>query len=137
MPILLPYYAALFGGILIAVCGQLLLKSGVQGTADFAAQLMNVYTIIGVGLYGCAAFLYLIAIRKIPISVAYPSVAVSYVVVAAVAHFAWDESLNAGQDRRDIHDPRRGGAAAPARRGRARIKQDRRATVDRRPPCPR
>jgi multidrug transporter EmrE-like cation transporter len=97
MPLLLPYYAALFGGILIAVCGQLLLKSGAQGTADFAAQILNVYTIIGMGFYGCAAFLYLIAIRKIPISVAYPSVAVSYVVVAVVAHFAWDESLTAGK----------------------------------------
>jgi small multidrug resistance pump len=97
MPILLPYYAALFGGILIAVCGQLLLKSGVQGTADLLAQLLNVYTIMGVGLYGCAAFLYLIAIRKIPVSVAYPSVAVSYVVVAVVAHFAWDESLTPGK----------------------------------------
>jgi len=97
MPLLLPYYAALFGGILIAVCGQLLLKSGAQGTADFAAQILNVYTIIGMGFYGCAAFLYLIAIRKIPISVAYPSVAVSYVVVAVVAHFAWDESLTPGK----------------------------------------
>jgi small multidrug resistance pump len=97
MPLLLPYYAALFGGILIAVCGQLLLKSGAQGTADFAAQILNVYTIIGMGFYGCAAILYLIAIRKIPVSVAYPSVAVSYVVVAVVAHFAWDESLTPGK----------------------------------------
>jgi len=88
---------SLFVGILIAVCGQLLLKSGVQATSDFAAQLLNVYTIMGVGFYGCAAFLYLIAIRKIPISVAYPSVAMSYVVVAVVAHFAWDESLTAGK----------------------------------------
>jgi undecaprenyl phosphate-alpha-L-ara4N flippase subunit ArnE len=97
MPLLLPYYAALFGGILIGVCGQLLLKSGAQGTADFEDQLLNIYTIIGVGFYGCAAFLYLIAIRKIPISVAYPSVAVSYAVVATVAHFAWDESLTPGK----------------------------------------
>jgi len=97
MPILLPYYMALFVGILIAVCGQLLLKTGAQATADLAAQLLNIYTIIGVGFYGCAAFLYLIAIRKIPISVAYPTVAVSYVVVAVVAHFAWDESLTPGK----------------------------------------
>ena len=97
MPILLPYYAALFGGILVGVCGQLLLKSGAQGTADLFAQLFNIYTIIGIGFYGAAAFLYLIAIRKIPVSVAYPSVAVGYVVVAVVAHFAWDESLTPGK----------------------------------------
>jgi len=97
MPTMLPYYAALFGGILIAVCGQLLLKAGVQGTADIVAQLTNGFTIVGVGFYGCAAFLYLIAIRKIPLSVAYPSVAVSYIVVALVAHFFWDETLTAGK----------------------------------------
>lgn len=95
MSALLPYYAALFGGILIAVCGQLLLKAGVQGTPNFAAQITNIFTIIGVGFYAAAAFLYLIAIRKIPLSIAYPSVAVSYVVVAVVAHFFWDETLTA------------------------------------------
>jgi len=97
MPTLLPYYAALFGGILIAVCGQLLLKAGVQGTPDLFAQITNGFTIVGVGFYGCAAFLYLIAIRKIPLSIAYPSVAVSYVVVALVAHFFWEETLTAGK----------------------------------------
>lgn len=97
MQTLVPYYAALFGGILIAICGQLLLKTGVQGTATFAAQLINGFTILGVAFYGFAAFLYLIAIRKIPLSVAYPSVAVSYVVVAVVAHFFWDETLTAGK----------------------------------------
>lgn len=97
MQTLLPYYAALFGGILIAVCGQLLLKVGVRDTTNFIAQLTNGFTILGVGFYGCAAFLYLIAIRKIPLSVAYPSVAVSYIVVALVAHFFWDETLTAGK----------------------------------------
>ena len=95
MPVLLPYYAALFGGILIAVCGQLLLKTGAQGSASFATQLLSPATIGGVGFYGCAAFLYLIAIRRIPLSVAYPSVAVSYMVVALVAHFFWEEPLTA------------------------------------------
>lgn len=97
MPTMLPYYAALFGGILIAVCGQFLLKAGVQGTPDLVAQITNGYTIVGVGFYGCAAFLYLIAIRKIPLSIAYPSVAVSYVLVALVAHFYWNETLTAGK----------------------------------------
>ncbi|HYL48352.1 MAG TPA: EamA family transporter [Stellaceae bacterium] len=97
MPALLPYYAALFGGILIAIGGQLLLKAGVQGTPNFVAQVTNGFTIVGVAFYGAAAILYLIAIRKIPLSIAYPSVAVSYVVVAVVAHFFWDETLTAGK----------------------------------------
>lgn len=97
MPVLLPYYAALFGGILIAVCGQLLLKAGVQGTPNLFAQITSAFTILGVGFYGCAAFLYLIALRRIPLSVAYPSVAVSYIVVALVAHFFWDETLTVGK----------------------------------------
>ena len=97
MPTMVPYYSALFGGILIAVCGQFLLKAGVQGTPDLLAQITNGYTIVGVGFYGCAAFLYLIAIRKIPLSIAYPSVAVSYVLVALVAHFYWNETLTASK----------------------------------------
>ncbi|HUE19758.1 MAG TPA: EamA family transporter [Stellaceae bacterium] len=97
MESLMPYYAALFGGILLGVVGQILLKTGVLGAANIMVQLFSPYTILGIGAYGCAAFLYLIAIRKIPLSLAYPSVAVSYVVVAVIAHFFWDEPLNAGK----------------------------------------
>ena len=93
MPIILPYYGALLGAILLGVMGQVLLKTGAERSADMIAQFLNPFTIVGFGVYAAAAILYIIAIKKIPVSVAFPSVAASYIAVAIIAHLLWHEPL--------------------------------------------
>lgn len=85
-------YAALAGGITGGVVGQMLLKKG-AGAGDFIAQLFNVATIIGFVFYGASAILYIVALRKIPVSVAFPSVSVSYIVVALLGALLYGEPL--------------------------------------------
>ena len=48
---------------------------------------------IGLVAYGGAALLYIIALRRIPMSVALPCTAASYVAVALIGHFVFGESL--------------------------------------------
>lgn len=89
-------YGALGCAILIGVLGQLLLKTGAEraGSVDgILAQFLDPFTIAGLGAYGVGAIAYIIAIKKIPISIAFPSVALSYVLVAVAAHFLWQEAL--------------------------------------------
>jgi small multidrug resistance pump len=50
-------------------------------------------TIIGLGVYLISALCYILALKKIPVSIAFPSVSVSYAVVAVVAHVLWNEPL--------------------------------------------
>ena len=50
-------------------------------------------TILGLGLYGGAAILYIVALRRIPMSVALPCTAISYVAAAAIGHFAFGEPM--------------------------------------------
>ena len=90
---MLPYYLALLGGVLIGVGAQILLKQGAGAPGSFVAQLFHPSTIIGLGLYGVAAMLYIVALRKIPLSLAFPSVAISYAVVALLGHVLWNEPL--------------------------------------------
>ena len=78
--------------VAIAMGGQTLLKAG-AGQADFIAQLLDWRTIVGLGLYGGSAFLYIIALRKIPMSVALPSTAASYIAAALIGHYAFGEVL--------------------------------------------
>src|ERR1700687_688862 len=85
------YYASLVGALLFGVAGQIALKSGALGSATVAAQFVNPLTIIGFLIYVLAAFCYIVALKKIPVSVAFPSVGASYAVVAVIAHLAWDE----------------------------------------------
>ncbi|MGQ3074695.1 MAG: SMR family transporter, partial [Ferrovibrionaceae bacterium] len=85
-------YLALAGGIGGGVVGQILLKKG-AGEQDFVAQLLNPATIVGFFFYGVSAILYIIALRKIPVSVAFPSVSVSYIAVALLGAFLYGEPL--------------------------------------------
>ena len=71
---LLPYYAALGVSILAGVAGQVLLKTGSARTSDVMGQLVDPFTILGLVAYGVGAFFYIGAIKKIPISLAFPSV---------------------------------------------------------------
>ena len=85
------YYLSLVGAILFGVAGQIVLKSGALASPTIAAQFVNPLTIIGFTIYAFAAFCYIVALKKLPVSVAFPSVAASYAVVALIAHWIWNE----------------------------------------------
>jgi small multidrug resistance pump len=94
---MLPYYLLLAAAIATGAAGQLVLKTGSAQTTDHFGQFTNPFTIAGLGLYGLAAILYIAAIKRIPISLAYPTVAISYAVVAYWAHLVWDEPFGPQQ----------------------------------------
>jgi multidrug transporter EmrE-like cation transporter len=81
--------------IVVSMAGQTLLKAG-AGAPDFLAQLLDWRTLLGFCLYGGSAVLYIIALRRIPMSVALPCTAVSYVAAAAIGYYAFSEPLGAG-----------------------------------------
>jgi len=90
------YYVALGIGILAGIAGQMLLKAG-AGAPDYLSQLVRPSTLAGLALYGSAAFLYIVALRKIPVSVAFPSVSLSYAIVAVLGHFLFGEAFGLKQ----------------------------------------
>ena len=90
------YYVALAIGILAGIGGQVLLKTG-AAAPDFISQVLQPSTLIGLALYGSAAFLYMVALRKIPVSVAFPSVSLSYAIVAVLGHYLFGEPFGMKQ----------------------------------------
>ena len=86
------HWGALALAITTSMVGQTLLKAG-SGAPSFVAQLFDVRTIMGLGLYGGSALLYIVALRKIPMSVALPCTAISYAVAALIGHYAFAEPL--------------------------------------------
>ncbi len=87
------YYASLAVAVLLSVAGQVALKSAADNSASVVAQFLNPLTIIGLAIYVFGAFCYILALRRIPVSVALPSVAASYALVAVIAHLLWSEPL--------------------------------------------
>ncbi|MBB5690380.1 EamA family transporter [Roseomonas alkaliterrae] len=94
---MMPYWLALAAAITTSLVGQVLLKSGASGavaaSGGFLDQLFRPATMIGLVCYGGAALLYIVALRRIPMSVALPCTAASYVVIALVGWAVFGESL--------------------------------------------
>jgi len=88
------YWATLFAAIAVSTVGQFLLKSGAIGEGGFLDQVLRWQTILGFAFYGTAALLYIVALRRIPVSVALPATAVSYVVATAVGHYVFGEPVS-------------------------------------------
>jgi multidrug transporter EmrE-like cation transporter len=86
------HWVTLFTAIAISMGGNALLKAGASA-ADFVAQLFDWRTLVGLFLYGGAAMLYIIALRRIPLSRALPCTAISYVAAAVIGHYAFGEPL--------------------------------------------
>ena len=85
------YYVSLVAAILFGIAGQIALKSGAQRSPTLAAQFVDPLTIVGFAIYVLAALLYIVALKEIPVSVAFPSVAASYAAVAVLGHLLWNE----------------------------------------------
>jgi len=91
------HHLALAAAVLGGVVGQLLLKTGSVGTDSLWAQLARPATLLGLACYGGSAIAYLVALQRIPVSIAFPSVALSYVVIAALGAWLWAEPIGASK----------------------------------------
>ena len=87
------HWLSLLAAISISVAGQLLLKAGAVGERGVIEQVLRWQTLVGLCFYGAASFFYILAIRRIPISVAMPVVALSYALIAALGHIIWNEPM--------------------------------------------
>lgn len=87
------YWTALAFAIMASWAGQTLLKAG-AGAPDFVTQLLDWRTLVGLCLYGSASMLYLVALRRIPMSVAMPFTAVSYIAAVLIGHYAFAEAVS-------------------------------------------
>ena len=84
-------YLSLAIAIAIGAGAQISLKEGATRSTGLQSILLEPYVWTGLIAYAGAAIFYLIAIRHIPLSVAFPSVSGSYLIVAILAHVIWGE----------------------------------------------
>ncbi len=82
---------ALVASILLGVFGQISLKAGAVRASNLGSVYLHKFTLLGLVFYFLAALFYIFALKKIPLSIAFPSVSISYVAVAFLAHLIWGE----------------------------------------------
>lgn len=87
------YWTSLALAIATSMAGQTLLKAGASASS-FLVQLFDLRTMSGLVLYGGSAMFYIFALRRIPMSVALPCTAASYIVAALIGHYGFAEPMS-------------------------------------------
>jgi small multidrug resistance pump len=96
------HWAALLIAILASQAGQVLLKLGAldlppleaSPLASLLTQLLRPETVLGLGCYGGGTLFYVVALRRIPMSVAAPCTAISYVSATLFGVLLFHEALS-------------------------------------------
>lgn len=95
----------LFASVSLAVAGQLTLKSAMEkvgriGSAEVTAPVATVKKVAGepllwagLFLFGVSAVFWLVVLSHVPLSVAYPVVGLSYIIIVAFSRFVLHESV--------------------------------------------
>ncbi len=91
-------------GVLLNAAAQLLLKAGTTRVGEFAFSLDNLAPIgmklaasppilAGLACYGVSVVVWIMALSRVPVSVAYPMLSVGYIVNAFAAWWLFGEAL--------------------------------------------
>jgi multidrug transporter EmrE-like cation transporter len=96
---LFPAYALLILAISLGVFGQLLLKHGMSKRPGFKIEelfsLVSNYSVIfGFLFYGISTLLYLRVLANLDLSLAYPTVGLSYVFIVILSQLLFKEQVS-------------------------------------------
>jgi multidrug transporter EmrE-like cation transporter len=97
-------FALILTGVLLNAAAQLLLKAGTNVVGHFDFHLDNLvpvglkialepYILGGMACYAVSLVVWIMALSRVPVSVAYPMLSIGYVVNAVVAYFWFGEAL--------------------------------------------
>ena len=93
-------YIILLIGILLGVVGQYFFKGGVNNTSfefnnisSIIKLFLSPMILIGLTAYALSTLFYLVSLKTIPQSVAYPAISVGYILVVLIAWRFYGESL--------------------------------------------
>ena len=99
-------FSLVLTGVLLNAAAQLLLKAGTNRIGAFSFALQNVvpigakiasspHVLAGLGCYVVSVVVWILALSRVPVSVAYPMLSVGYIVNAFAAWMLFGESITA------------------------------------------
>lgn len=99
-------FSLVLAGVLLNAAAQLLLKAGTNRIGEFAFSLENIvpvgfriatspFVAGGLACYVVSVVVWILALSRVPVSIAYPMLSIGYIVNAVAAWFLFGESLTA------------------------------------------
>jgi multidrug transporter EmrE-like cation transporter len=101
-------FALILTGVLLNAAAQLLLKAGTNTLGVITPNLGNAWPLAGkialnphflggFACYGISVLVWIVALSRVPVSIAYPMLSIGYVVNALAAWQLFGETLNGGR----------------------------------------
>ncbi|NHN31942.1 SMR family transporter [Paenibacillus agricola] len=93
-------YIELAASILLGAVGQILMKWGIEsmradGSAISGLNLIRAWPVFaGLASYGLSSVFWLLALRKFPLSTAYPMVSLGYILVMVISYWLFQETIS-------------------------------------------
>ena len=99
-------FSLILAGVILNAAGQLLLKAGTNAVGHFDFHLDNVlpiglklafnpFILSGMVAYGVSLVVWIMALSRVPVSIAYPMLFIGYVINAFIAWHWFGEALSA------------------------------------------
>ncbi len=97
-------FALVLSGVLLNACAQLLIKAGAETAGHFAFTAGNIWRaglhfalqwqiLLGLGCYAVSVVVWILALTRVQVSVAYPMLSLGYVVTAFAAWWLFGEAM--------------------------------------------
>ncbi len=101
-------FALILTGVLLNAVAQLALKASVSDTGVISLDMQSLFSSAGslatnlwlwVGLicYGISVIVWILALSRVDVSIAYPMLSIGYIVNAVAAWHLFDEPMNIGK----------------------------------------
>lgn len=99
-------FSLILAGVILNAAGQLLLKAGTNAVGHFDFHLDNIlpiglklafnpFILSGMVAYGVSLVVWIMALSRVPVSIAYPMLSIGYVINAFIAWHWFGEALSA------------------------------------------
>ena len=85
----------ILGGVLLNATAQLLLKAGTNAMPLGIRLAIEPHILAGLACYVISVVVWVVALSRVPVSIAYPMLSIGYVVNAALAWWLFGEQVNA------------------------------------------
>lgn len=101
-------FALILAGVLLNAIAQLLLKAGANTLGVITPTVANAWPLTvsiatnphflgGFACYGISVLIWIMALSRVPVSMAYPMLSIGYVVNALAAWYLFGEALTSGR----------------------------------------
>lgn len=98
-------FALIFAGVMLNAAAQILLKAGTNAIGHFEFSAANIlpigwklatewHIIVALSCYVISVLVWILALSRVQVSIAYPMISLGYVVGAVAAWWLFDEALN-------------------------------------------